>query len=106
MWAILERRKSEPAVFNAAIASAVTRTLVKPPPTDPVWWGLHELIEVAVDLHLVVKATADQVRLAKDFRNLIHPGRSQRVGANCNAGTAHAARAALEFVSNDLADTM
>ena len=40
--------------------------------------------------------------LAKGFRNLIHPGRSIRLGEKCNRGTAYTALAALEHVVNDL----
>jgi hypothetical protein len=39
---------------------------------------------------------------AKGFRNLVHPGRSIRLGEKCNRGTAYTALAALEHVVNDL----
>jgi hypothetical protein len=35
---------------------------------------LHEYVEVAAHLKLIENDTAKLVRLAKDFRNLIHPG--------------------------------
>jgi hypothetical protein len=39
---------------------------------------------------------------ARNFRNLIHPGRAQRTAAQCDRGTALAAVAALEHVIRDL----
>jgi hypothetical protein len=65
-------------------------------------WNLHEYIEVAADMKLIESDTANQCRLAKDFRNLIHPGRAQRLGQVCNRGTALSAVAAVEHVVNDL----
>jgi hypothetical protein len=43
-----------------------------------------------------------QADLARDFRNLIHPGRAQRTGADCDRGTALTALAAIELVVRDL----
>jgi hypothetical protein len=69
-------------------------------------WDLHAFTEVAAACPVPrpsIKAdTATQVRLAKDFRNLIHPGRSIRLATRCDRGTALAATAALEMVVRDL----
>ena len=69
-------------------------------------WDLHAFTEVAAACPAAkpsIKAgTATQVRLAKDFRNLIHPGRSIRLATRCDRGTALAATAALEMVVRDL----
>src|SRR5262249_23770204 len=40
--------------------------------------------------------------LARNFRNLIHPGRAKRVAEECNRGTALAAVGALERTIQDL----
>lgn len=71
-------------------------------------WDLHDYIEVAVELALIKERTANQARLAKDFRNLIHPGRNIRLREICNRGTAFGAVAAVELVIEDLshADTV
>ena len=61
-------------------------------------WNLHAFVEVAAELGILSPESAAAVRQAKDFRNLIHPGRAQRLGQACNRGTALAAVAALEFV--------
>jgi len=65
-------------------------------------WTLRPFIEIALDLQLIEARTAIQTRQAADYRNLIHPGRAQRLGAQCNRGTALAAMSALEFVVEDL----
>ena len=65
-------------------------------------WGLHEYIEVAHQLKLISASTASSARLAKDFRNLIHPGRARRLAQNCNRATALSAVAAVEHVIGDL----
>lgn len=65
-------------------------------------WVLHELIEVSEELKIIKTETAIQARLAKDFRNLIHPGRNIRLGQICNRGTALSAVAAVEHVIGDL----
>lgn len=65
-------------------------------------WNIGQLIEVAEELNVIKSETAQQARLAKDFRNLIHPGRSIRIGQICHKGTAHSAIAAIEHVVRDL----
>lgn len=65
-------------------------------------WTLHEYIEVAAKLQVISDQTAIQVRLAKNFRNLIHPGRQIRVGQACNLATALSAVAAARHIVEDL----
>ncbi|MCI1909012.1 MAG: hypothetical protein LKI99_04780 [Acetobacter fabarum] len=42
------------------------------------------------------------ILIAKDFRNLIHPGRAQRLGQVCDRATALTALAAVESIARDL----
>ncbi|MBF6570970.1 MAG: hypothetical protein IVW54_19060 [Candidatus Binataceae bacterium] len=70
--------------------------------SDPNEWDLDHYIRVARELGDISEQTADQARLAKDFRNLIHPGREVRKRMRCDRGTAHAAFAALNLVIADL----
>jgi hypothetical protein len=70
--------------------------------TDIQRWDLHQLTAVAIRLNLISDTTARQCEIAKDFRNLIHPGRALRLSLNCDRGTAHAAAAAVELVIRDL----
>jgi hypothetical protein len=65
-------------------------------------WNLADYIDVAETLGLLKENTFAQCRLAKDFRNLIHPGRAERLGQPCNRGTALSAIAAIEHVVTDL----
>lgn len=65
-------------------------------------WYLSDYIEVAVQLNIIGSDTANQLRLAKDFRNLIHPGKTARLGQNCNRGTALSAIAGIELLLQDL----
>lgn len=65
-------------------------------------WVLHELTEVATGLGVIKPDTAAQCKIAKNFRNLIHPGRAARLAQECNRGTALSALAAVEHVIADL----
>jgi hypothetical protein len=76
LWAVargdLEARK-------AAVARAAERVPFKQPdPEKPESWDLIHYIEVARELGEISESTASEARLAKDFRNLIHPGCSDR----------------------------
>lgn len=74
-----------------------------PPPKDLTSWSLHHLTEVAANLQKIRESTAAQCRVAKDFRNLIHPGRALlRLALTCDRGTALAAVAAVEHIIRDL----
>jgi hypothetical protein len=63
---------------------------------------LAEYITEAERLGVIVKATADQARLATDARNLIHAGKMARTGLACTKATALTALAALEAVLGHL----
>ena len=62
------------------------------------------LIEASKKMGIIKTRTFTLVLLAKDFRNLIHPGRSIRLGEECNRATAYTALDALEHVVNDLSE--
>lgn len=97
------RGQKSQADIQTACAEAVKKgALQKAPPSDPIGWVLHQYIEIAAELGLVEAATAVQARLAKDFRNLIHPGRAINKQEVCDRGTALSANAAVELVSRDL----
>jgi hypothetical protein len=72
------------------------------PSGAPETWVLADLIDVAARLNLIKGNTLAQGSLAKNFRNLIHPGRSQRLHETCDKGAALAALAAIELVVRDL----
>ncbi len=95
LWAIQETP-------TTAVQSACANTVPKIQQPDPLYWDLHKYVEVAEQLKVIEPDTAKQVRLAKDFRNLIHPGRAIRTQQSCDRGTALAANAAVELVARDL----
>jgi hypothetical protein len=98
----LQNRQTEP-VRKAAIGALVAAgPLLQPPPINLERWNLHQFIEVSAQIPTIERETATEARLAKDFRNLIHPGRAQRLGQKCDRGTAHASFAALDHVVRDL----
>jgi len=94
---------ADPSKITASISKLVAEgTFDRSPGNNLNGWSLHPLTEVATDLSLLKEETAIQVRLARNFRNLIHPGLSVRKNQTCNRGTALSALAALEHVTNDL----
>jgi hypothetical protein len=95
-WAITDK-KTEAEVKAAARSAAISN-----PSSDADSWGFDAYIKVAANLNLIKQNTAEQATLAKDFRNLIHPGRSARLKEVCDRGTAHSALAAVEFIVRDL----
>lgn len=90
LWSINKKPKSE----LQAISSKPTQPLER--------WDLADYIDVAEKLEIIGKETAIQARLAKEFRNLIHPGRERRTGQACNKATAYTALAAVEHIVWDL----
>ena len=93
LWA-LQRNASQVPATVSKLGMKIDPDLEK--------WSLHSYIEVAAELGMIKSDTATQCRLAKDFRNLIHPGRALRLGQVCNRGTALSAVAAVEHVIQDL----
>lgn len=101
LWSIHDLKTD--TARNSAVSDLIAaKTLAKKPDNNLERWNLHEYIEVALALSLISQSTAEQVRLAKDFRNLIHPGRAQRLGQSCDRGTALSALASVEHIVRDL----
>jgi len=101
LWALQE--KHSPTDISRAVKNLVrTKTLDRDPGSNLEKWDLYHFIEVAADLKVIKQETATQTRLAKNYRNLIHPGRAQRLGQICNRATALTAMAALQHVIDNL----
>jgi len=98
-WAL---QRDVAAAMASATALVANQTFQRQPPADLESWVLHQYIEVAENLRIIKKETAVQSRLAKDYRNLIHPGRSQRLAQKCDRATALSAVAGMEHVVRDL----
>lgn len=101
LWAVQEE-ESKGVSLTTARAAVAAATSGSAPPADLSQWNLHQLTEGALSLGLIESTTAAQLRIAKGFRNLIHPGRVQRTQERCDRGTSLAAAAATEFVIRDL----
>jgi hypothetical protein len=101
LWALRQR---SPVDIKTAIAAARASgsMTANPDPTDLDRWNLHECIEVSAELGIIKPNTAKQTRLAKDFRNFIHPGVAQRLREKCDRATALSAVAGMEHVVRDL----
>jgi hypothetical protein len=95
LWAITERKSaSDVETARAAVIPKASK--------DPNDWGLDGYIKVARHLALIEDATEKQADLAREFRNLIHPGRATRLGKTCDSGTALSALAAVQLIVRDL----
>jgi len=101
LWALQEKR-SKLEITGAVKKLVASKTLDKNLGAILEKWSLHDFVEVSEELGVIGLGTATLTRLAKDYRNLIHPGRAQRLGQVCNRATALSAVAALEHVINDL----
>jgi len=95
LWALQQQTSSD-------ILAAAARLNLKISSANLEDWFLTQYMALAGELKLITAETATQCRLAKDFRNLIHPGRAQRLAQVCNRGTALSAVAAVEHVVSDL----
>jgi hypothetical protein len=103
LWALREHESRHPGALAAAgLALVQAGVLGAAPHADPAQWDLHQYIEVAAQLGKVTQDTAQLVRLSRRFRNLIHPGRAQRLAQKCDRATALGALAAVEAVTRDL----
>lgn len=72
LWALKLRSPTD--IASAVTAARASRDLTTNPHSDLDRWNLHEYIEVTAQLGIIKPNTAKQTRLAKDFRNFIHPG--------------------------------
>lgn len=102
LWDLQNRRQATfPAAVTALVANHTFQQQPDPNPEDRSW-SLYHYIEVERHLGIIAAETATEARLAKNFRDLIHPGRAQRLGQNYDRGTALSSVAALEHVVRDL----
>jgi hypothetical protein len=101
LWALKQKPPSD--VTNAIAALKAKGEFKTTPDSNLDRWNLYEFIQVAEELGVIKSNTAKQARLAKDFRNFIHPGVAQRLGEKCDRATALSAVAGMEHIVRDLA---
>lgn len=100
-WKIQEhpqKQEIEAALKTVVIANKAT----KPRANDPDTWDLAHFIEVAAEMKFIEPETQIAANLARNFRNLIHPGRAIRLKQTCDRATAYSAVGALEHVIRNL----
>lgn len=95
LWALRQR---DPNTVEQAADEARCRHAKSPLEK----WDLSEFITVAAILKVIGRETETQASLAREFRNLIHPGLQQRLSQSCTRRTALSALAAVEGVVEDL----
>ena len=79
--ALLHWRLGQPPVTTADISRTMTTLMVKGvfrhrPPRGRDDWNFRHFIEVSGDLDVIKANTVTAANLARDFRNLIHPGKA------------------------------
>jgi hypothetical protein len=103
LWVLEDYEGKKPGEVQVTAKILVSNSVFKQAaPSDLSFWNLHQLTEVCRHMKLITETTAAQCRIAKEFRNLIHPGRASRLSQRCNLGTALSALAAVEHVIGDL----
>ena len=97
------RKQDDPSNVEKALSDLQAEgVLGRTPSSNLDEWNLHQLAETAGKLRIIQLYTLAQCRLAKDFRNLVHPGRQRRLSQECNRATALSAVTAVEHVIQDL----
>ncbi len=105
--ALLHWKLSEPQTPAADIAAGrkkavFSKRLQNSPHSDMDHWGLADFIAVARELNVIEEETFKQAGIARDYRNLIHPGLVARRKQVCDRATALTVLSALEHVIRDL----
>jgi hypothetical protein len=104
LFATKEYEKKDSKNLETTVNALISNKIIQSAPSNTDDWNLHMLIEVAAELKIITDTTAAQCRIAREFRNLIHPGRAQRLSQTCDRGTALAAVAGVVHVIRDLSN--
>ncbi len=100
LYALLKYKKKNGPKFKSIISThKLSKKLLK---NDLKEWHLYELTEVAYAASLIEEGTASQCKIARDFRNFIHPGMEVRLDQECDKATVHSVLAAVFHVIRDL----
>ena len=97
----IERKlANEPQLVKDTARDLKANKTVQKSLTESSDWGLADLIKFAGALKLIAKETIKQADLAREYRNLIHPGKLRAQGY-CDRATALGALAGCEMVARD-----
>jgi len=98
LWAFQEKETNQPGTIATAYHAL---TDGKPATQDPLRWELNHLLQAGLSVNLISQDGHDLGQKCRAFRNLIHPGRAERLGQRCTRSTALAAVAAMERIIED-----
>ncbi len=107
LYAIDRIKENDPGKFKGLRDKVINddrlgKPLEKKPPNNPNDWALYQYIPFALTAGIISESTAKGCLVAKDFRNLIHPGVSIRKNIKCDRGTAFKSVGGMEHVIKDL----
>ncbi len=102
LYVVKEYNNANSKNVSSAVQALTSSNIIQNVPSNIDEWTLHTLIEVAVELKIISETSAAQCRIARGFRNLVHPGRAVRMAQVCDRGTALSAVAAVVHVVRDL----
>lgn len=100
LWVLSKIAKDK--LLKAVDAILTRKVLHYKPSSELNDWNLNEYAQAARELKIINEDTHTNALLAKNYRNLIHPGRSYRLEQKCNRGTAYSAVGAVYHIINDL----
>jgi hypothetical protein len=91
------------SALEAVLLWALRQTALQERPKRPLEeMHLHDLVAVAVTNNVISAEARQQSDLARDARNLVHPGKAIRSGESCTKATALSALAGLYRVIDEL----
>jgi hypothetical protein len=100
LWALRRRSAHDHAAafakWRAVNASA------RPLPRDIRQWSAEQYIEIARHVPVISEGSASAAALAKNYRNLIHPGRAERLQERPTLGSALLSVGAMRHLTDDI----
>jgi hypothetical protein len=106
LYIIKESSSKNSSMIMAAVQALQSAGKIRATSSMIEEWNLYTLIEIAYYLKYITDNTAEQCRIAKEYRNLVHPGRTVRLAQTCDRGTALSAVAGMEHVIRDLSKSI
>jgi hypothetical protein len=101
-WRLSEPQTKSVDLVDGRAKAAASARLKKSPDSNLDNWALADFIAVARELNAIEEETFNQANMARDYRNLIHPGVAARRQQICDRATALTVLAGLAHVIRDL----